>query len=982
MEYIFGYSFSGFRNANLNGEYRQQSDVRLSVASRHTYWSWDATHFMYWQAYPNRFAMCARSADDGRDALERVQQGELLGCAFYGSSGWMEYLDGDFHLAAVQCWALHPAACPAQGVGPQVMSLQAPTHPGSQHGERVSTSPTHPEETLAMTVASLRTVLDGANCEHNLLNGLDAVRALGATRNTFAMFKQHHVGKIVAGLANGCPYPVVRARAQELCKSWSAAVTAAKAEGLCAQGEASAPASTTEGHTPATCSRRPTEATATQREDHAHVLAAFDVQDDKRVSMDRLMAEVQEWKRALEAEVPSEASQLTALRALKSLGGLPLVVLCKTSIGKTVTRCSLKSPYGEARALALELVGRWRKAFRAAKGRHGRCPQRLRKLARHRAKAAVQRRPKKRKGEAQQAIKFSLCLKPFHTGSYVVGEAPPQLALHFFLGFINARETVAKRRALGLVGPKVYDHLPPEYAGLLRAKVCPNIRRNKDRTTRRLHQFAAAVVRHQLCTTDEEREHLKRLFVLNFALWRLIGGTFEFARAIGFLTNWGPAERKRVLDVVQHAFDRGIIKELFSAAYQCTSAIRNLLGPRADPDRVQAVLFNRGPKAETSAIGIAYLTLEGKLKMVDMIWEVASDVVKASLPDPESGKIAWRPVTNVLGRVLCFGTTERGKRLPTFFAKEVAQDLLDTPVFAGGRSSVSDLKSFCPAGPGALRGLQRLYGLRHLPTQGQAIPMMRALLQVLEGPQGWAHQDTGPLELHDVQFMLCEIHKFRRGGKLRNYTGRQDHFFQDGFLSTTWVGLLEDAILLSDVAVGQGGGRSDVEVLENVVDWFRLPPWVQFAELPLSHGDQVVLRVASTGDLLHIDEQGMFKAIHADPRPRSATFLLERSVSAGAIYFGETIFLRSVEGAHLIVHLQKQHFCAPTSSGRYETAAQFSFRPGNGDEKCTGLLVSNKAVVRLRHCDCRGSGHLQVHGHSVGLEPNPAAGVTCILSSW
>jgi hypothetical protein len=31
---------------------------------------------------------------------------------------------------------------------------------------------------------------------------------------------------------------------------------------------------------------------------------------------------------------------------------------------------------------------------------------------------------------------------------------------------------------------------------------------------------------------------LKRLLVLNFALWRFVGGTLHFALAVGFLSDW------------------------------------------------------------------------------------------------------------------------------------------------------------------------------------------------------------------------------------------------------------------------------------------------------------------------------------------------------------------------------------------------------------------------------------------------------------
>lgn len=135
-----------------------------------------------------------------------------------------------------------------------------------------------------------------------------------------------------------------------------------------------------------------------------------------------------------------------------------------------------------------------------------------------------------------------------------------------------------------------------------------------------------------------------------------------------------------------------------------------------------------------------------------MVWRAAQEVVVSATPDSGSGLTRWGPVLNVLSCVPWLGIHEEGCRGPTFFAKGVGQDCLDTPEFEGGTSRVGDLRRFCPAGPGVLKGLQRTYGWNRVPTQLEAMPMVGALLEVGEGQEGWSYEE--PLELHDVQLML------------------------------------------------------------------------------------------------------------------------------------------------------------------------------------------------------------------------------------
>ena len=89
--------------------------------------------------------------------------------------------------------------------------------------------------------------------------------------------------------------------------------------------------------------------------------------------------------------------------------------------------------------------------------------------------------------------------------------------------------------------------------------------------------------------------------------------------------------------------------------------------------------------------------------------------------------------------------------------KEVLQDAMHTPVLR----DATDRNTYCPAGPGARRGLNRVHGRRvgQSLDEGRALNEMRALLRAapLHLP------DYMPeLELHDIQFQLCEFDKYER----------------------------------------------------------------------------------------------------------------------------------------------------------------------------------------------------------------------------
>lgn len=90
-------------------------------------------------------------------------------------------------------------------------------------------------------------------------------------------------------------------------------------------------------------------------------------------------------------------------------------------------------------------------------------------------------------------------------------------------------------------------------------------------------------------------------------------------------------------------------------------------------------------------------------------------------------------------------------------AKEVLQDVMQTPVL---REAI-DRNTWCPAGPGARRGLNRIYG-RPVAQHTSAASCLREMLKLFEYARVNRASFLPELELHDIQFQLCEFDKYER----------------------------------------------------------------------------------------------------------------------------------------------------------------------------------------------------------------------------
>jgi hypothetical protein len=198
--------------------------------------------------------------------------------------------------------------------------------------------------------------------------------------------------------------------------------------------------------------------------------------------------------------------------------------------------------------------------------------------------------------------------------------------------------------------------------------------------------------------------------IFNCGLFRYFG-TIEFAEAIGWQQNWNPESVSAV------------------ASQRHASKLRVFTGAYIIP-----------------TMGLKQVKHEVVCRLIlSPLW-----LARHELAIIAQETKSWRRVGERLMCLPGFGGTG-------FMAKEMLQDVMHTRVL---RNAV-DRNSWCPAGPGACRGLNRL----HDRPVTQGIPFDKALAEMIElfsvaKPllANWMPE----LELHDIQFQLCEFDKYER----------------------------------------------------------------------------------------------------------------------------------------------------------------------------------------------------------------------------
>lgn len=338
-----------------------------------------------------------------------------------------------------------------------------------------------------------------------------------------------------------------------------------------------------------------------------------------------------------------------------------------------------------------------------------------------------------------------------------------------FYAFMWRREGLRRRRELLRLPPEQWTH------DTVMARIrLTNVKREDDRTTRVMRKICNRYVdehpelkmlrRTPMSSWDFNLRLSARWLVFNFALWRAFG-TDSFAKSIGFLTNtgWGKVQQDAVVAAAMQRWQMGHFN--YTDAYDPSRSNHY--------DEVRA-RFRGGAVEVHRLYSRTCASLAG-------LWQACDEIVEVALTTN-----SWRSVTQCVMKVTGYGGTG-------FLAKELVQDLLHTPLFefwsshhSRWVSSCVDLNSWCAVGPGARRGLNRLHGRRvnwnaYCDDDRVAHQFLRELRQVFgERDKYWHGSLEGrpvfQLELHDVQFQLCELDKYEREkkkpGQVRPYRPR------------------------------------------------------------------------------------------------------------------------------------------------------------------------------------------------------------------
>lgn len=267
-----------------------------------------------------------------------------------------------------------------------------------------------------------------------------------------------------------------------------------------------------------------------------------------------------------------------------------------------------------------------------------------------------------------------------------------------FFDFMQKREMIRIMRAAGTPWPWTNDEI-------LRKYKFTNVKRLHDKTTQMLveHQYKP----HAGCSFPEA--------LINAGVSRYFG-TYEFAMAVDWITDFNEDTRTRVKELARQRMSNG--ERVFTGAYMITNQ-----GISAPKEEVVVDIFLKELWESAPAIG-AVLQNTGK----------------------------WEHVMNALRKVEGFGGSG-------FMAKEVLLDTMLVPdVWPDG--TPYDRNTWCPSGPGARRGASRVMG------DDDANPLteektLTVMLQLFEQRhQFWNNRLE--LELHDIQFQLCEFDKYER----------------------------------------------------------------------------------------------------------------------------------------------------------------------------------------------------------------------------
>jgi hypothetical protein len=265
-----------------------------------------------------------------------------------------------------------------------------------------------------------------------------------------------------------------------------------------------------------------------------------------------------------------------------------------------------------------------------------------------------------------------------------------------FYDFMVKRENIRLKKEAKLPWPWTDDKILQTYK-------FTNVKREHDHTTRWMRKH---------WTKPNELMPLN-MQLFNCALFRYFG-TIEFAKVIGWQTNWEKSDQGYVKNAAKERLS--CKKKVFTGAYVITN--QGIAAPKQEVvvDKFLTPFHKACPK----------LTIIAR---------------KTS---------RWQAVAEEMMKLQGFGGSG-------FMTKEILQDAIHTPVF----QDCIDLDTWCPIGPGARRGLARVYGLPVKTRFPGADGLSRMINLFDERVDHWP-KDMVKLELHDIQFQLCEFDKYER----------------------------------------------------------------------------------------------------------------------------------------------------------------------------------------------------------------------------
>lgn len=237
-----------------------------------------------------------------------------------------------------------------------------------------------------------------------------------------------------------------------------------------------------------------------------------------------------------------------------------------------------------------------------------------------------------------------------------------------------------------------------------------NVKRADDKTTR---WFWKNVLEPN---EDKPREHL----LFHCALFRYFGTT-EFAEAYGgWLDSWLD-DKETVRAMAKRRLENN--QRVFTGAY---------------------VITNQGIKAPKQDVVID--------EFLTPLWHKLPSLIQVA-----DKTHSWQAVATEMMKLKGFGGTG-------FMTKEVLQDALHTSVF----EHCVDRNTWCPVGPGAKRGINRVLGKLHdAPLSFEK--GLQVMQELFAARKTYWSGNYIELELHDIQFQLCEFDKYER---VKNKQGR------------------------------------------------------------------------------------------------------------------------------------------------------------------------------------------------------------------